>query len=240
MAKMLQKKPVFALPGCQRMSVNTFWCDNFWMISGGPFLFRPLCLLLNDGHDENHGNLLVGPSLQILVVKNLCKPWAVQTFRKVPVKHFLREAKPGGFLLFSGKVQIVSRTLSGLFLVGALNRPRKRKGTNRENPRRVPEQIRKIPEKSGKPQKGQNPCPSFLVIFCFPGVSLLGISLVFLSVFCLLDFKGSQREENPWCFWGFPWYFRKKTKEKKDREKENKGRTSPDREKPPPVWNTPV
>ena len=56
---------------------------------------------------------------------------------------------------FSGKVQIVSRTLSGLFLVGALNRPRKRKGTNRENPWTIPEQIGKIPEKSGKSQKGQ-------------------------------------------------------------------------------------
>ena len=56
---------------------------------------------------------------------------------------------------FSGKVQIVSRTLSGLFLVGALDRPRKRKGTSRENPRTIPEQIGKIPEKSGKSQKGQ-------------------------------------------------------------------------------------
>ena len=64
-------------------------------------------------------------------------------------------SKPGCFPLFSGKVQIVSRTLSGLFLVGALNRPRKRKRTNRENPRSVPEQIGKIPEKSGKSQKGQ-------------------------------------------------------------------------------------
>ena len=54
-----------------------------------------------------------------------------------------------------GKVQIVSRTLSGLFLVGALNRPRKRKGMNRENPRTIPEQIGKIPEKSGKSEKGQ-------------------------------------------------------------------------------------
>ena len=67
-------------------------------------------------------------------------------------------SKPGGFPLFSGKVQIVSRTLSGLFLVGALNRPRKRKGTNRENPRRenpltIPEQTGKIPKKSGKSQK---------------------------------------------------------------------------------------
>ena len=72
----------------------------------------------------------------------------------------LREAKPGCFQtrvfpLFSGKVQIVSRTLSGLFLVGALNRPRKRKRTNRENPRTIPAQIGKIPEKSGKSQKGQ-------------------------------------------------------------------------------------
>ena len=64
----------------------------------------------------------------------------------------LREAKPGGFQtggfpIFSGKVRIVSRTLSGLFLLGAANRPRKRKRTSRENPRRVPEQIRKILEK---------------------------------------------------------------------------------------------
>ena len=64
-------------------------------------------------------------------------------------------SKPGCFPLFSGKVQIVSRTLSGLFLVGAVNRLRKRKRTNRENPRTIPEQIRKIPEKSGKSQKGQ-------------------------------------------------------------------------------------
>ena len=63
-------------------------------------------------------------------------------------------SKPGGFPLFSGKVQIVSQTLSGLFLVGAVNRPRKRKRINRENPRTIPEQIGKIPEKSGKSQKG--------------------------------------------------------------------------------------
>ena len=76
------------------------------------------------------------------------------------VRQSLSEAKPGGFQTrvfptFSGKVQIVSRTLSGLFLVGALNRPRKRKRTNRENPRTIPEQIGKIPEKSGKSQKEQ-------------------------------------------------------------------------------------
>ena len=49
----------------------------------------------------------------------------------------------------------MSRTLSGLFLVGALNRPRKRKRTNRENPWTIPKQIGKIREKSGKSQKGQ-------------------------------------------------------------------------------------
>ena len=48
-----------------------------------------------------------------------------------------------------------SRTLSGLFFVGVLNRPRKRKRTNRENPRTIPDQIGKIPEKSGKDKKGQ-------------------------------------------------------------------------------------
>ena len=72
----------------------------------------------------------------------------------------LGEAKPGGFQTrvfptFLGKVQIVSRTLSGLFLVGALNRPRKRKRTNRENPRTIPEQIGKTPERTKKDKKGQ-------------------------------------------------------------------------------------
>ena len=47
----------------------------------------------------------------------------------------------------------MSQTLSGLFLVGAVNRPRKRKRTNRENPRRVPGQIGKIPKK----KKGKVP-----------------------------------------------------------------------------------
>ena len=47
----------------------------------------------------------------------------------------------------------MSRTLSGLFLVGADNRPRKRKRTNQENPRRVPGQIGKIPGKVPKGHK---------------------------------------------------------------------------------------
>ena len=72
----------------------------------------------------------------------------------------LREAKPGGFqtggfpTFFFGKGPgIVPRTLSGLFLLGAVNRPRKRKRTNRENPRTIPEQIGKIPKKIGKVPK---------------------------------------------------------------------------------------
>ena len=87
---------------------------------------------------------------------------SAKIFDKLPflpfsLSHLLREAKPGGFQTrvfptFFGK----GRTLSGLFLVGALNyyRPRKRKRTNRENPRTIPEQIGKIPEKSGESQKG--------------------------------------------------------------------------------------
>ena len=62
-------------------------------------------------------------------------------------------SKPGGFPLFSGKVLIVSRTLSGLFLVGAVHRPRKRKRGNQENPRRVLGQIGEIPENRESPKK---------------------------------------------------------------------------------------
>ena len=62
-------------------------------------------------------------------------------------------SKPGCFPLFSGKVQIVSRTPSGLFLVGAPHRPRKRKRTTWENPRTIPEQIGKIPGKGQKRTK---------------------------------------------------------------------------------------
>ena len=68
-------------------------------------------------------------------------------------------SKPGASPLFSGNVQIVSRTLSGLFLVGALNRPRKRKRTNRENPQTIPEQIGKILERRKKDKKGQRASP---------------------------------------------------------------------------------
>ena len=70
-----------------------------------------------------------------------------------PCRASVGEAKPGCFQtgcfpLFSGKVQIVSRTLSGLFLVGAVNRLRKRKRDDREIPR-------PSPSKSGKSRKNR-------------------------------------------------------------------------------------
>ena len=71
-------------------------------------------------------------------------------------------SKPGCFPLFSGKVQIVSRTLSGLFLVGALNRLRKRKrdasGKSPDHPRanrKNPGKIGKVPERTKKDKKGR-------------------------------------------------------------------------------------
>ena len=76
----------------------------------------------------------------------------------------LGEAKTGGFPnpgvshFFGERSRLCRgpfRDLPGLFLAGALNRPRKRKRANRENPRTIPEQIGKIPEKSGKSQNGQ-------------------------------------------------------------------------------------
>ena len=72
----------------------------------------------------------------------------------------LREAKPGGFQTGGGVshfFQEWSRLCrrpfrdcsSSLLLIGC----ERGKGTNRENPRTIPEQIGKIPEKSGKSQK---------------------------------------------------------------------------------------
>ena len=80
-------------------------------------------------------------------------------------------SKPGCFPLFSGKVQIVLRTLSGLFLVGALHRLSKRERTNRENPRTIPAQIgkvRKRTKKEGQVQIGKPPRLAALENF-FPG-----------------------------------------------------------------------
>ena len=80
--------------------------------------------------------------IQVLEVQDpLCRNFLEKLNRGV--------SKPGGFPLFSGKVQIVSRTLSGLFLVGAVtNRPRKRK----EHIGKIPEES---PHKSGTSQKNQ-------------------------------------------------------------------------------------
>ena len=109
------------------------WCNNFWKVSD---------------------SLKQRPSISVATPASPC---CEELFCKCKVWEKLNRgvSKPGCFPSFLGKVQIVSRTLSGLFLVGALNRSRKRKRNNRENPRTVPEQIGKIPEKSGKSQKGQ-------------------------------------------------------------------------------------
>ena len=61
--------------------------------------------------------------------------------------------KGGVSHFFSGEVLIVSRTLSGLFLVGAVTRPKKRKRANQENPRRVPGQIGKFRKNRESPEK---------------------------------------------------------------------------------------
>ena len=56
----------------------------------------------------------------------------------------------GVFHFFSEKVRVVLPTLLGLLLIGAASRPRKRKRTNRGNPRAIPRQIGKIPERTKK------------------------------------------------------------------------------------------
>ena len=82
------------------------------------------------------------------------KPWESERLRArswLLLWAHLREGKPrgfqtGAFPLFSGKVQIVLRMLLGLFLVDAVNRPRKRKRTNWKI-------LGLSPGKSGKSQK---------------------------------------------------------------------------------------
>ena len=70
--------------------------------------------------------------------------------------------KPSGFPLLSGKVRIVSRTLSGTVprrCFYQINRPRKRERTNRENPGKIgkaQERIKRI-KKEGQVQIGKPP-----------------------------------------------------------------------------------
>ena len=93
-------------------------------------------------------------------IKNGLGRWKL--VKSLPATDDIERRQTGGFpnwgfsQFFLGKVRIVSRTLSGLFLVDVVNRPRKSKRTNRENPRTIPGQIGKIPEKSGKAQKRTN------------------------------------------------------------------------------------
>ena len=102
----------------------------------------------------------------------------------------LREAKPEGcqslgFPLVSGKVRILSPTLSGLFLTGAVNRPKKRKGQvgkipkigkvsnkNRESPKKDKKEgqvhIREPPRLSPPPTLGLGGKQGQFVILRFP------------------------------------------------------------------------
>ena len=87
------------------------------------------------------------------------------------------------------------RTLSRLFLVGAVDRPRRRKRTNRENPRTLTLQP--------------------LLFFRFPCFFRFPIFLAFLCVFPLFskDFRGFREEKNPCCFGEKPLLFFQKSKE---------------------------
>ena len=89
-------------------------------------------------------------------------------FEETGVFRHYSSSKPGCFPLLSGKVQIVSQTLSGLFLVGALDRPRRRKRdeagkspdhprANRENPGKIGK-VPKRTKKEGQVQIGKRPC----------------------------------------------------------------------------------
>ena len=76
------------------------------------------------------------------------------------VFNLLREARPGGFQpggfpIFSGKVRIVSRTLSGLFLVGAVNRRERGKGQIGKIPGESPDKSGKSRRNRESPKKGQ-------------------------------------------------------------------------------------
>ena len=97
---------------------------------------------------------LLSPSGRLQTrVANAPTPHSIQKFGRSQtgvfsnrgVSHFFRERSR----LCRGPFRDCS------FLVGALNRPRKRKRTNQENPRTIPEQIGKILEKSGKDKKGR-------------------------------------------------------------------------------------
>ena len=81
----------------------------------------------------------------------ISKPW-FECGRKIKLREKLNRGVSHFFRERSG---LCRGPFRGLFLLGAVNRLRKRKRTNRENPRTIPGQIGKIPEKSGKSPKGK-------------------------------------------------------------------------------------
>ena len=88
-------------------------------------------------------------------------------------------SKPGGFPLFSGSVLIVSRTLSGLFVVGAVKKVEKEeKGKSGKFPK-SPRTNRKNRESSKKGQKSgkkKEPKPNFLVRIFSSGVRVFHVN----------------------------------------------------------------
>ena len=85
------------------------------------------------------------------VTMHACQPACLLACFSFFLTNMLREGKPGGFPFFSGKVMIVSQTLSGMLLVCAciliFNKPRKRKK----------DQSRKSSKEWGKSWRSRDP-----------------------------------------------------------------------------------
>ena len=164
---------------------ETYFFSNFGPEARNPFCSRPTGSQAQCAHHDEASCSAPDPNSEtralrlvwvgFLHVKKAKRPKRLTLTipkRKFATDLILRKAKPGGFQpgcfpLFSGKVQIVSRTLSGLFLVGALNRPRKRKRdksgkspdhprANQENPRKTGK-VPKRTKKEGRVQIGKHP-----------------------------------------------------------------------------------
>ena len=82
---------------------------------------------------ENSSKFQELKGIPVKFKQNLWVPFWRVSFGSLPsyTLPLLREGKPKGFPRSREKVLIVSRTISGLFLVGACNRLRKRKRINR-------------------------------------------------------------------------------------------------------------
>ena len=125
-------------------SFDTLWRFLTRPLSAGPFC-GPLIEDSGNFHGKDKRSRKIGPNSGTLLDFLLGDLHWEKLNRGV--------SKPGCFPLFSGKVQIVSRTLSGLFLVGARHRPRRGKGQIGKIPGPSPSKSGKSQKKSGKSQK---------------------------------------------------------------------------------------